>query len=171
MNLKCKNRHCTSLFAQEVQHYLPWALFRFTVHASSSCSSQTKIAQFKQSFFLILLVFDCFSVGITKLLSQNQEADPYCLRNNRSFCIDHCTSDRKAQEGENSTFFTQQSPCRWGHVGKWLQVNSKKKRDLKSCFPNQLHPVTVLVITLSTRELRLKCIFLCDPDHLFSVLG
>lgn len=103
----------TSLFAQETEHYLPWALFRFTVHASSSCFSQTKPASFKRSFFFFFWLLLCWR---TEALSQNQAADPYHLRN-PSIKQQQILLYRPLhgwQEGiqvKNSTLFTQQSPC------------------------------------------------------------
>lgn len=126
----------TSPFAQEAEHYLPWALFRFTVHASSSCFSQTKPASFKRSFFFFF--FDCFSVDILKCWAKIKQqilttSETPASNNNRSFCIDHCTGDRKASRSKTAHCSLSSHHAIWD-VGQWLQVNCNK-RGFKDMFP------------------------------------
>lgn len=125
----------------------------------------------------MLLFFDCFSVDILKcwakikkqILTTSETPAP---NNNRSFCIAHCTSDRKAFKVKTAhPLLTSHhaSVDVWDNGCRWIARNLT---DLKSCFPNQLHPVTVLILSLSTREgLRLKCFSGSHPVHPFSVLG
>lgn len=146
MNLKNKNSHCPPPFPLFRKYSLiflePSSGSLFMLHLpvySKQNQLNLKGASFCCCCYWLLLCWH------TEVLSQNQEADPHYLRNpstkqQQILLYSPLHQWQEGIQGENSTSFTHQSPCQWGRVGQWLQVNSKKFKGFKVMFPKPAPP-------------------------------
>lgn len=137
MNLKCKDTHCPPplpLLRKQSIIFLELSSGSLFMHHLPISPKQNQLHLKGVSFFF----FDCFSVDVLKHWAKIKQqilttSETPASNNNRSFCIDHCTGDRKASRSKTAHCSLSSHHAIWD-VGQWLQVNCKKK-GFKDMFP------------------------------------